>query len=83
MRTETQQMRTNSKKKTSVFPLLKVFKLKINLTFWVISCFLEKNMVRISNFLYPDYSSHESFEKKISVNVVNISKWVLLKQLRP
>lgn len=83
MRTETQQMRTNSKKKTSVFPLLKVFKLKINLTFWVISCFLEKNMVRISNFLYPDYSNPESFEKKFSVNVVNISKWVLLKQLRP
>ena len=83
MRTETQQMRTNSKKKTSVFPLLKVFKLKINLTFWVISCFLEKNMVRISNFLYPDYSNPESFETKFSVNVVNISKWVLLKQLRP
>ena len=67
MRTETQQMRTNSKKKTSVFPLLKVFKLKFNLTFWVISCFLEKNMVRISNFLYPDYSNPESFEKNFPI----------------
>ena len=83
MRTETQQMRTNSKKKTRFFLLFKVFKLKSNLTFWVISCFLEKNMVKISNFLHSDYSSHESFEKKFSVNFVNTSKQVLLTQLTP